>query len=948
MEPHAAACDAVRMVSREKENQIPEGHPVTALGAASIIIPVHNKAALTRQCLDSIFALPPASEFEVIVVDDASTDGTQALLESYGDRVRAVRLERNSGFATACNAGASAASGEMLVFLNNDTIAEQGWLDELIAYARDHPEAGAVGSRLLFPDRTVQHAGVVFSVSGDPLHVYAGFPGEHPAVMKSRRFQAVTAACMLIRAELFAELGGFDTEYHNDLEDVDLCLRLAASGHEVHYCHTSVLLHLESASRSFRFHDGKSAKVYRQRWGSRVRGDELDYYLEDGLLDLLRYSPELVKVDGGRRQREAEVLQIRSRQVLALLRETMRLTSHLQGEAAANGSRRDQRRPASGRGRSRRRREAEIAALRAALAAALSGDEAAANAAPAKAAPAPRPEGYAGVVAELTDVVSAVVPEGAVVAVVSRGDPDLVELPGRRGWHYPRAADGRYRGYHPAGDDDALADLEELRAQGASFLALPSTAFWWLEHYAGFARVLQERFRVAASTARCMVFDLREGQAARTVDEISGTDYAALVERVRRVIEAVVPQGATVLVAGKGDEKLVSLPAHEGWHFPRADDGRYRGYHPADDDDAIGHLEALRAQGAGYLVFPASALWWFDHYTGFGRMLRERYTTVASTDDCVVFDVRAPAGASAAPVAAAAPAPTRAAAGDSATAPTPALTPAEYAAVRERVRSLVESTVPPGATVLVASKGDEELVTFEDRAGWHFPQGPDGRYLGYYPATDEETIAHLEQLRSLGAEYLVLPSTALWWLDHYATFASHVRERYGTVAYDHDTALIFELAEPLAPGVIASLLPQGSRLAVAGRFGGDTAGLDGFEAVQLSAATTDEAIERVEELARQGVEFLVIRRTAFAWYDANFGFGEYLRAHHRFVTRQRHACEIWELVGAEADEGTEVAVAAAAPQTEPEAAIAHAPRSRERRRVLGLLWKRREDRSRDV
>ena len=145
----------------------------------SIVIPVHNKAALTRQCLDAIYEHPPEVDHEVLVVDDASTDETAEMLAGYGDAVRHVRLERNSGFATACNTGAEAAQGEYLVFLNNDTIAQPAWLDALAAYA-DRTDAAVVGSKLLFPDGTVQHAGVVFGFQGDPLHLYAGCPADHP------------------------------------------------------------------------------------------------------------------------------------------------------------------------------------------------------------------------------------------------------------------------------------------------------------------------------------------------------------------------------------------------------------------------------------------------------------------------------------------------------------------------------------------------------------------------------------------------------------------------------------------------------------------------------------------------------------------------------------------------------------------------------------------------
>jgi GT2 family glycosyltransferase len=878
---------------------------VTGKLPCSIIIPVHNKAALTRQCLDSIFASPSEVEAEVIVVDDASTDSTAAMLESYGDRVRSVMLKRNSGFAKACNAGAGAAHGRYLVFLNNDTIIQDGWLDTLVDYADVHPEASVVGSRLLYPNGTIQHAGVVFTVSGDPVHIYTGFPGDHPAVTKSRRFQVVTAACMLIRAEIFRGVDGFDTDYHNDLEDVDLCLRLGERGHQVHYCHTSVVVHLEQASRAFRFHEGRSARIYRRRWGPRVRSDELDYYLEDGLLELLRFSPDLVKMDRGRRQPEAELMQIRSRQLLALLRETIRAASYGPDDLGTNGRgrlrispRRSRRRGQRGLLRGSRGSERVIAELRSALGSAVEGPWTVTSRTSMPEVPGettiaggPRPDGYAGVVADVKGVVEAVTPEGATVLVASRGDEELVALGGRRGWHFPRAEDGRYRGYYPEGDEDAVAHLEELRKSGAEFLAFPKTSLWWLQHYRRFAQVLNDRYRVAARTEGCIVFDLgNRADHALTVESMSAGDYERLVGRVRRGGATIAPADARVVSISKGDERLVDIPGRRGWHFPRAEDGRYAGHYPADDNAALSHLEALREQGAGFLVLPASGFWWLDHYAGFFRELRKRYPVAASTDDCLVFDIRASVEQPSATGSQA-----RVPRADTPSAPAPHLSADAYGKLVERVRALVQATVTPGATVLVVSRGDEDLVAMPGYRGWHFPRAADGRYRGYYPANDEEAISHLEELRSAGAEYLVFPSVASWWLNHYPAFAAHLRERYVTAAYDHDTAVLFGLHLPLEASVVEHLIPKGSRLAVSTSFRGDLGGLTDYDAVQLAATTDEEAIVGVEELTRQGVEFLLIPRSGFGWQEEHFAFGEYLRGRHRFVTHQHHSCEIWEL-----------------------------------------------------
>jgi ATP-binding cassette subfamily B protein len=121
----------------------------------------------------------------------------------------------------------------------------------------------------------------------------------------------------------------------------------------------------------------------------------------------------------------------------------------------------------------------------------------------------------------------------------------------------------------------------------------------------------------------------------------------------------------------------------------------------------------------------------------------------------------------------------------------------EFEALARRVSAAVKSHVPDGATVLVASRGADELVTFGDRAGWHFPQLDDGTYAGQHPADDAEAIAELERLRERGADYFVLPATALWWLGHYARFRDHL-ERFPCVVDEEDTGMIFDLTDAAA------------------------------------------------------------------------------------------------------------------------------------------------------
>ncbi len=483
------------------------------MSAVSIVIPVHGRAQLTERCLDLVLD-GLDDDCEVVVVDDASADGTPELLAGYGERIRVLRLEQNAGFATACNRGAAAAGGERLLFLNNDTEPRPGWLAALRRYADANPRAAVVGAKLLYPTGAVQHAGVVFGQDGYPHHLYAGFPAEHPAVSHPRKLQAVTAACMLVERRAFEEAGGFDPGFHNSLEDVDLCLRIGAAGDEIHYCDEAVLVHLESASRGRNDRFERSVALYRERWRDQVRRDDLDAYVADGLLrveyaDLhpirLSVDPTLAIVDRGREEEIERLLEGYARQSADLLRELVRLTAMpfagRQDPAAAESPRRDRRvsTPMAGLTRhsaflSRARKiEEEIRQLQAA-AAPVTGIEPSSSL------------GYGNLVERVRGEVEERVPADAKVLVVSRGDRDLVRLGERQAAHFPQAEDGEYAGYHPADSEAAIAELERLREDGAEYLVLPPPSIWWLEHYSGFADHLG-RYR-SLGDGDCEIFRL--------------------------------------------------------------------------------------------------------------------------------------------------------------------------------------------------------------------------------------------------------------------------------------------------------------------------------------------------------------------------------------------------------------------------------------------------------
>jgi GT2 family glycosyltransferase len=262
---------------------------MSSLPRCAVVIPTFDGAHLLSTCLEALFSHPPERcQMEVVFVDDASRDGTIERFRDYEPRLTIVAHERNQGFAISCNDGAEAAGDvDYLVFLNNDTVPLAGWLDALVDDIGAHPGTGAVGSKLLYPDGTIQHAGIMIGRDLWPHHLYAGFPGDHPAVGRSREIIASTAASLLIRRESFDALGGFDTSYLNGYEDMDLCLRLGERDEGVRYCAESILYHLESVTRwaeSRDAHVEHNSRLFSERWHDKIAPDDFDYYLADGLV----------------------------------------------------------------------------------------------------------------------------------------------------------------------------------------------------------------------------------------------------------------------------------------------------------------------------------------------------------------------------------------------------------------------------------------------------------------------------------------------------------------------------------------------------------------------------------------------------------------------------------------------------------------------------------------
>jgi glycosyltransferase involved in cell wall biosynthesis/ubiquinone/menaquinone biosynthesis C-methylase UbiE/Tfp pilus assembly protein PilF len=279
---------ALQLLNYPPERNLPLEKPALQITPrVSIIIPLFNKVEYTKQCLEALITNTPASpDFEIILIDNASSDGTRDFLNTLSDNVTIIPNRDNLGFARACNQGARLAMGEFVLFLNNDTIPKPGWLEPLVE-GIERDGADICGARLLYPNGKVQHAGVAFGEQGIGYHIFNNFDANDPAVSKKRFMQCVTAACMIVRKELFNDLRGFDEGYVNGFEDVDFCLRAGEIGKKILYVPESTLIHFEETSEGRKSHDDQNGRRFLARWGGRVYCDDNDFYRQEGFAKVI-------------------------------------------------------------------------------------------------------------------------------------------------------------------------------------------------------------------------------------------------------------------------------------------------------------------------------------------------------------------------------------------------------------------------------------------------------------------------------------------------------------------------------------------------------------------------------------------------------------------------------------------------------------------------------------
>ena len=258
------------------------------LPLVSIIIPTRNGFALLKRCIESIFEKTDYSDFEILIIDNGSDDVVtlrylQKIQEN--DRIKVIRDDRPFNYAALNNAGVKQATGEVIALLNDDLeVINDGWLREMVSLAI-RTETGAVGSKLYYPDDTLQHAGVITGLGGVAGHSHKHFPRENPGfcgrLLLTQNLSAVTAACMVVRKAVFESVGGFDEENLSvAFNDVDLCLRIREKGFVNVWTPYAELYHYESATRGYEDTPEKQARFSKEidymksRWdGNRLMDD---------------------------------------------------------------------------------------------------------------------------------------------------------------------------------------------------------------------------------------------------------------------------------------------------------------------------------------------------------------------------------------------------------------------------------------------------------------------------------------------------------------------------------------------------------------------------------------------------------------------------------------------------------------------------------------------------
>lgn len=273
-------------------------YKIQGMPKISILIPNKDHLQDLKKCLESIFEKTTYPNYEIVIVENNSTSSK---IFSYYDRlqqthgnVRIVTWEGPFNDSAINNFGAQYCTGEYLLLLNNDIeVITPDWIEEMLMYAQ-RPDVGAVGAKLYYPDKTIQHAGVILGIGGVAEHAHKYFNrnefGYMGRLLYAQNVSAVTAACVMIRRDIWDEVGGLDETFKVAFNDVDLCMRIRKCGYLIIWTPFAELYHYESKSRGLddtpekrRRFEGE-VRHFQERWAKELAAGD-PYYNPNFRLD---------------------------------------------------------------------------------------------------------------------------------------------------------------------------------------------------------------------------------------------------------------------------------------------------------------------------------------------------------------------------------------------------------------------------------------------------------------------------------------------------------------------------------------------------------------------------------------------------------------------------------------------------------------------------------------
>ena len=266
---------AATVVSSEAPNRYRVRAAITDDPLVSIIIPTRDAVEVLERCIRSIETRTDYPNYEIVIIDNGSSEA-ETLKFFSKLRHRVIRMDEPFNYSRLNNFGVQHAKGDFLLLLNNDTeVISPGWMRAMLELCH-LPEVGVAGAKLYYPDRSIQHAGVVLGIKGVAGHSHKYFPARNRGYFDSltciRNYSAVTAACMLVRRDAFEAVGGFDEELRVAFNDVDFCIRVREKGYRIAWTPYAELYHHESATRGFDL-DPREIELMKRRWKETLVND---------------------------------------------------------------------------------------------------------------------------------------------------------------------------------------------------------------------------------------------------------------------------------------------------------------------------------------------------------------------------------------------------------------------------------------------------------------------------------------------------------------------------------------------------------------------------------------------------------------------------------------------------------------------------------------------------